>query len=102
MISSEQTLRAGLITGPGATSAGATQSQMLWAVLVTFLGTAAAKYMNCGDSPLCGVLVLETGFGPGACRTVRLEPRGRAAARALRVFVAARARCFARARIPIS
>ena len=26
-----------------------------------------SKYMDCGDAPLCGVLTLETGLGPGAC-----------------------------------
>ena len=31
-------------------------------------GQVAQKdgYMNCGDAPLCGVLTLETGLGPGA------------------------------------
>jgi hypothetical protein len=29
------------------------------------IAQAAPLYMNCGDAPLCGVLALETGLGPG-------------------------------------
>lgn len=35
-------------------------------MLCSSLAITWAKFMDCGDAPLCGVLVLETGLGPGA------------------------------------
>ena len=36
------------------------------ALLVALSAYTAPNFMDCGDVPLCGVLTLETGLGPGA------------------------------------